>query len=232
MEEDNLRHTSFEASLTANVRTVIIVRHAESLANSQGIYQGQTYDTGLSELGKKQAKALAKRIESLGVRKIISSPLKRTYQTAKEIVNYAKCDIKIDETVVETNHGLWEGKHKSAIVQKYPDVFSLWLKKPSETVFPGGESFSGTVRRTFDFLVNTDFGKRTLVITHDNIIRVMISLISNTDIDDMWKIEIETASLNFFEVNKVNKKNLFRTLKLNDVEHLEGLRNDITNHAL
>ena len=37
---------------------IYLVRHAESLANAQGIYQGQTYDTPLSNLGKKQAAAL------------------------------------------------------------------------------------------------------------------------------------------------------------------------------
>ena len=70
------------------------------------------------------------------------------------------------------------------------------------------------------------------IVTHDNILRAMISLINNTDIDKMWEIPLETAALNFFEVNKVNQKNLFRVLKLNDVEHLAGLRNDVKVHAL
>ncbi len=89
-----------------------------------------------------------------------------------------------------------------------------------------------TVKRTLDFLENTNFEPNTAVITHDNILRVMISLIGNTDVDKMWDIPLETAALNFLEVNKANQKNMFRILKLNEVGHLEGLRNNIKAHAL
>lgn len=232
MEEDYMKNSVKEVGLTSVINTVIVVRHAESMANSKGIYQGQTYNTDLSELGKRQAEALAERLKNSGIKKIIASPLKRTFQTANKVAEITGCKIEVNEMIIETNHGTWEGKHKEMIKENYPDIFKLWLQKPYETVFPGGEAFSETVRRTLEFLENTDFDKRTLVVTHDNIVRVMISLISNFDINKMWNMQLETASLNFFEVNKVNQKNLFRTLKLNDVEHLKGLRNNITNHAL
>lgn len=232
MEEDYLQNVDKEACLTSLINTIMVVRHAESVANSRGIYQGQTHDTDLSDLGRKQAKALAKKAKTLGIKKIISSPLKRTYQTALAVAGEMGCDIEINEMLIETNHGVWEGKHKNWIKENFNDIYDLWQKKPGEVSFPGGEAFSDTVKRTLSFLELTDFKKNTLVVTHDNIIRVMVSLISNSDINKIWEIPLETASLNFFEVNKVDQKNVFRILKLNDVEHLKGLRNDIHNHAL
>lgn len=232
MEEDIANNIDPERTAVLNTKTIVVVRHAESVANTQGIYQGQTYDTDLSELGKKQAKALAKRLKIFGAQKVICSPLKRALQTAKMIATEINCQLEISEAIIETNHGIWEGRHKDWVSQNFPDTYSLWLKKPSEVVFPGGEAFMNTIQRTLNFLENTDFLPNTVVITHDNILRVMISLIANTDIDRMWEIPLETASLNFFEVNKIDGRNVFRILKLNDVAHLRDLRNNINTHAL
>lgn len=232
MEEDFVNIIDPERTATLNIKSIIVVRHAESIANIKGIYQGQTYDTGLSELGKKQAKALAERLKVFGVRRIITSPLKRALQTAEVIANKTNCEVEISKAIIETNHGVWEGRPKDWVSQNFPDIHSLWREKPSEVIFPGGEAFMDTIQRTLNFLENTDFEPNTVVITHDNILRVMISLISNSDIDKMWEIPLETAALNFFEVNKINGKNVFRIVKLNDVKHLGALRNDIKIHAL
>lgn len=233
MEEDFSEFTfDTERKVTDKVPTIIVVRHAESVANTQGIYQGQTYDTDLSELGKKQAGALAKRVSGLGISKVLASPLKRTHQTAQAVAVEAGCDIEVSEILIETNHGAWEGNHKDWIAKNYPEVYELWQKRPSEAIFPEGEAFIETVQRTLNFLDDTNFETNTLIVTHDNILRAMISLINSLDIDKMWDIPLETASLNYFEVNKINQKNLFRTLELNDIKHLMGLRNDVKIHAL
>jgi len=42
---------------------LILIRHAQSLANARGISQGQKIDEPLSELGKIQAQKLAQRFE-------------------------------------------------------------------------------------------------------------------------------------------------------------------------
>lgn len=232
MEEDFSSWTGEERRANPRENNIVIVRHAESVANTQGIYQGRTYDTELSDLGKKQAKALAIRLKLFGARRIITSPLKRTHQTAQVIAEEVGSEVKIDEGIIETSHGVWEGKHKDWIRGNYSDLYNMWLQSPSKVTFPGGEVYMDTVKRTLNFLENTDFEPNSVVVTHDNILRAMISLINNVDIDKMWEIEVETAALNFFEVNKVNGKNLFRVLKLNEVGHLTGIRSNSGVHAL
>ena len=138
MEEDYIEGLDPERTLSTRVKSIIVVRHAESVANTEGIYQGQTYDTDLSELGKKQTKALANRLNDLELRKIITSPLKRTYKTAEAVASEIGCDVEINEMIIETNHGVWEGKPKSWITQNFPDIHELWQRKPSEVIFPEG----------------------------------------------------------------------------------------------
>jgi broad specificity phosphatase PhoE len=232
MEEDYQDFTITERRSNPRENNIVIVRHAESIANSQGIYQGQKYDTDLSELGLKQAKALGERLRHFGAPKIITSPLKRTMQTANAIAEETRSPVESNQLILETNHGDWEGKSKDWIKESYPELYDLWLNEPSKVTFPGGESFMNTVERTLKFLETTELEPNTIVVTHDNILRAMISLIQNSDIDKMWKIPLETAALNFFEVNKINNKNVFRILNLNDSRYLGNLRNNINIHAL
>lgn len=233
MEEDNvIEIDNVEAMETNYIANIVVVRHGESVANTKGVYQGQTHDTDLSELGKKQAKALAKRASGMGVKRIISSPLKRTYQTALEISKLCDCDIEVNELIIETNHGDWEGKSKEWIINNYPDILHAWQTKPSKAEFPKGETFVNTFERVAQFLDTNPLEDRTLIVTHDNIVRIMVTLANGWTLDDIWIHNIEPAALNFFEINNVSGKNKLNILKLNDNRHLEGLYSDLSIHAL
>jgi len=233
VEEDLTELTGLtESKLTRNITKIIAVRHAESVANSQGIYQGQTYDTDLSELGKKQAEALAKKAKDVGINRIISSPLKRTYQTAIVISRACNCPIEISELITETNQGEWEGRDKKKIESLYPDIYNTWLTKPSQSVFPKGEAFTQTLARIELFLHTVGLTDNTLLVTHDNVLRIMVTLANGWTLDDIWMHNIEPAALNFFEINKVGGKSKLKVLELNRNEHLGNLRSDIKKHAL
>ncbi|MFA6198073.1 MAG: histidine phosphatase family protein [Patescibacteria group bacterium] len=64
-------------------KIVYFVRHGQSEANSLPIYQ--PLDSPLTELGKKQALHIAKRIARLSFEVLIASPLTRSKQTAEVI---------------------------------------------------------------------------------------------------------------------------------------------------
>jgi probable phosphoglycerate mutase len=212
-------------------RSVVVVRHAESIANTQGIYQGQTYDTDLSSLGYEQAKALARRLNGFGIKRIVTSPLKRTMMTSRIVADALKVDVDIDERIIETNHGEWEGKSKEWILENYESLYRLWLSEPIKVTFPRGESFADTIRRVSDFLKSENFRPNILVVTHDNIIRIIMSLINNTSINDMWKIPLESASINVFEVDG-GRDDVIKLSITNDTRHLVGLNSNVSNHAL
>ena len=63
------------------------VRHAETIWNSQKLCQGQK-DIPLSEKGILEAKSFALEIQSANIECIVSSPLNRALQTAREIHHF------------------------------------------------------------------------------------------------------------------------------------------------
>jgi len=78
---------------------LFIVRHGESQANAQGYSQGKYddwRDTGLTPLGKEQAKKIACRLKDKDISLIICSDLKRARQTADAINKYHQVPLKLD----------------------------------------------------------------------------------------------------------------------------------------
>lgn len=211
---------------------IIVVRHAESVANRGGIYQGQTFDTGLSSLGKKQARALAAKLSLFKINRIFVSPLKRTKETAEVIAKKLGKKVEFSSLIIETNHGEWEGKSKRWIQENYSDLMYLWLNNPSKTEFPKGETFSETVDRVKKFFFKQSWKGTSLVVTHDNIVRILICMARGVSIDQMWNAYLEPAAISIFEVTGINGTKKFEIIALNETMHLKNLHANVTNHAL
>lgn len=208
---------------------IYLVRHGESVANTEGRYQGITYDTSLSELGKKQAGELAKRMKKIRVKKIVTSPLTRTRETAETVARFNKINVELEKNIIETNHGLWEGEYKDEIAKKWPHIYKKWQKFPSQVKFPGGEHFLETQKRIItwwkEFIIQNE---DTLVVSHDNIIRIIIARILNMKLNRIWKFHLQPTAITLVEINSG-----FPKLKaLNDSGHLKNLQVNLEVHAL
>lgn len=204
---------------------IYLVRHGESIANTKGIYQGQTYDTDLSTLGKLQVGALAKHLADIHLDYIVSSPLKRTRQTADIVSRITKVKVEVDQGIIETDHGLWEGLHKDDIANKWPQLYSNWFINPSQIIFPDGESFLQTQTRVINWWVKTKNDPRNiLIISHDNILRIIIADVLIMPLDNIWQFHLHPAAITIIENNKL--------VCLNDKNHLIGLETDLSSHAL
>lgn len=210
---------------------IIVIRHAESVANTKGIYQGQTYDTDLSALGKKQAWSLAEKLANEKIDRILSSPLKRTIQTAQVISKTTDVTVEIEKAIVETNHGEWEGKSENWVKGNYPDEFRVWKEKPYKTKFPNGEYFVQTDDRIKKFLVTEKFFGTMVLVTHDNIIRLMICLAKDVSVNRMWEIELDSAGMTEFEIDEIGEEKRLVLTKMNIIGHIEKIRSSAF-HAL
>lgn len=205
-----------------------LVRHGESVANTKGIYQGQTFNTPLSDMGKLQAKALAKYFESLEIKKIIASPLLRTKQTADKVALLKNLDVIDTLEVIETNHGEWEGVNKNIIQKKWPAIYKTWMETPADTKFPKGEIFLETQERILNWWNNMITNNEdTLVVTHDNIIRILVANILGLPLNNIWKFELNPAAVTIIET--VEGKH--RLLALDEKKHLQDLLVDLKKHA-
>lgn len=209
---------------------IYLVRHAESLANAQGIYQGQTYDTDLSLRGFAQAKALARRFKQVRFTAVVTSPLKRTRQTAAIVVSH--CHAKIFRTepdIIETDHGDWEGLPKEKVVACWPRLFKQWLTQPSDVIFPHGEAFRKTQRRVLNWWQKfCRTGGINLVVTHDNIVRIIIAHVLGLNLDAIWRFHLYPTAIT--EIITYNKEIFLECL--NDKIHLRNKEISLANQAL
>lgn len=209
---------------------IYLVRHAESIANSLGIYQGQSYDTDLSSRGREQARALAYRLKQIQFAAVITSPLKRTRQTAEFVADYCEvATVTVEQRIIETDHGDWEGLSKEKIALCWPQLHKQWLTQPSGVMFPHGEAFKETQERVLGWWKRfCRTGGLRLVVTHDNIARIIIAHVLGLDLNEIWRFHLYPTAIT--EIITHDGKAFLESL--NDKVHLGDKENSVANHAL
>lgn len=95
---------------------VILARHGsvqhqtfDSTGQSDGVIGGHS-DPDLTELGRRQAVALANRLRDMPVREIFVTPLRRTQQTAAPLAGALGLEPQIEPDLREVYLGDWEGR--------------------------------------------------------------------------------------------------------------------------
>jgi len=159
---------------------LILVRHAQSLAKEQNIVQGRGDNIALSELGKTQAQACAKALESGEFSRAFSSESLRALHTAQ-----AFCALRPDVSLTtvpllhERSKGVAEGISKDDFKLRYPEIEAAWENGEDPTV-PQGESFENVEKRVMPILmehISQYTGESLLYFTHGNVIRVIVGSI-------------------------------------------------------
>lgn len=209
---------------------LLFVRHGESRWNVEGRFQGRR-DIELSELGVKQAHALAARLAAHGrPAAIVASPLVRARRTAEIVGQACGRAVDVDERLVEISHGEWEGLVEHDVAQRWPAMIAAWHEKPHTVSFPDGESLDEVQTRFRSFA--TDVAARPsplLVCTHDVIVRLAALWASGEPIERFFSIMSENGAITEIELEAGSRPRLVR---LNDSEHLSGLRSDLARQAL
>ncbi|WP_028479632.1 histidine phosphatase family protein [Nocardia sp. CNY236] len=125
-------------SRRAGVRTLILLRHGQTEWNATDRMQGQI-DTDLTELGRRQAKEVARELVSRNVIAIVSSDLRRAWYTATTLADHTGHAVVADSRLRETNLGDWEGSTHLEVDADYPGARMAW-RLDASYVPPNGES--------------------------------------------------------------------------------------------
>ncbi len=154
---------------------LILIRHGETDWNVEGRYQGQA-DPPLNERGREQARTLANELAHLGIDVIYSSPLRRAWETAEVIARALGVPLYPEPRLMEIHQGDWQGRLRSEIAAKYPELFRRWLTEPWEVTPPGGEHLRDVQRRVYaavDEIIRRHPGQTVALVTH----RIPIALL-------------------------------------------------------
>ena len=175
---------------------LIVIRHAESEWNPVGRYQG-LLDPDLTERGREQAKRLAEVLKNERIDALFSSPLKRTFHTAKIIGEALGIEPKKEDRIIEINHGVWSGLLVEEVKKRYPEDFELWLKEPHKVKFPEGESLEDVFNRVKDFLddILKNYNEKTVaIVSHTVPIRCLYCAVLDVDLSKFWSFGCDNAS--------------------------------------
>ncbi|MBG0784015.1 MAG: histidine phosphatase family protein [Anaerolineaceae bacterium] len=110
-----------------NSYTLVFLRHAESVGNAEGFFQGQK-DFPLTPRGGKQVRRLIARWQADGTQidQVITSPLQRAAGTAEMICQAFNCPLEIDPDWRERNVGRFTGlkREEADLVYPKPEFFT------------------------------------------------------------------------------------------------------------
>lgn len=169
---------------------IYIIRHGETDANKEGMFQGWT-DVPLNDAGKALAVETGKGLGNIHFDAAYSSTLMRAKQTAEILLRETgnTCPVYYDERIKEISAGEYEGKHFSP---EYGDMDPVMVRKFFDDpfhlqAFPGGESVNDVMARTQAFLrelAQKDY-ETVLVSTHGCAVRCMLNFLYD-DPQDFW----------------------------------------------
>lgn len=160
---------------------ILIIRHAKSTANDNGMFGGIT-DYDLSNEGMKQANDLAIRLKNVNINKIYSSPLKRAINTIKPTAVMKNLDINVVQDLIEINVGSWENVHRDDLRKMYPDENNYIDETEYYTGMIGQEETVDVSNRMYNAISNiakNNLGKTVIVTSHVVAIRAFLCKIMN-----------------------------------------------------
>src|ERR1051326_9036262 len=118
----------------------VLLRHGQTPMSVEKRYAGRS-DVPLTDVGRQQAAAAAKRFAPAGLDVIMTSPLLRAVQTAHEVAAVTGAAVVTDDGFRETDFGAWEGLTFAEVRDRWPAEVTAWLADP-EVAPPGGESLA------------------------------------------------------------------------------------------
>ena len=211
---------------------LIFVRHAESLANLEGRYQGRG-DYDLSDTGRRQADRLSRRfiLEQLSPTQVYSSPLRRAVETAEIVCRNWAVAIEPWHDLIEYDVGAFTGLTWPDIVSRHPQMAEAFHKTRDwdsvahvELVSQRHDRAARVIETIIDRHSDQDV---VLCFSHGGILQHVISALLGAD--RTWGIPVRNTAVFDFSLDRqiwsAQGKNRFNTkhcsiLAFNDASHL------------
>ena len=176
-----------------------LVRHGAVEPARPPRFLGRT-DKPLSATGLDEARALAPLLAQLTPQAVLTSPMRRTQQTAE--LAWDGDPPEIDRDLREIDFGRWEGKTFDDIAAEDPDLVDQWSQQDDEFAFPGGERLADFRRRVAGVArrLNEQDADSSLVFSHGGVIRALVCHYCGLPSDHYLLFHVATASLTTLEV--------------------------------
>jgi broad specificity phosphatase PhoE len=177
--------------------TTLLLRHGETALSAERRFAGRG-DIPLTDLGHDQAAATAARLARRGgIDLILTSPLRRAQQTARAVADAVGVPLSVDEGLVETDFGSWEGMTFGAVMARWPDEMTAWMTDPDVSP-PEGESFAAVavrVNAALDRLLAAYQGQTVVVVSHVTPIKSIVCRALLAPAAALFRMHLDVAAL-------------------------------------
>lgn len=191
-----------------------LVRHGETHANVRGVYYGSS-DLDLNAQGLLQAQQLAELLRNVHFDNAITSGLKRTQQTAKEIlagrqIEHAQAEHQHIEVhsmpeLNEINFGDWEGRNYQDIAVEDPQTYRDWCQDWINIAPPKGESFLQFQQRltpVFHHLLSAYADQDLLLVGHQGVLRVLMLFLLEMPSQAFWHFDFQQGAYSVIDITE------------------------------
>ncbi|MGI8720634.1 MAG: bifunctional RNase H/acid phosphatase [Geodermatophilaceae bacterium] len=200
---------------------LFLIRHGQSPHSPERRFSGRN-DLSLTEQGQAQIAAVAARLASLGsIGAVLSSPLRRTLQSAQIVADALHLPVDIDDDLVELDFGVFEGLTWAETAADHPAELAAFRGSP-DIAPPGGESLSAVsdrVQSALRRILGEHEGRDVAVLTHVTPIKVLLCLALDVGLSTVHRFFLAPASLSIVEWYVDGAASV--TL-MNDTSHWEG----------
>lgn len=182
----------------------VLVRHGQTEWNRVERFRGRK-DLLLDATGLRQALAAALRIKDWPVAAVYSSPLRRALETAKVIANQLDLPVEPLDGLIDLDFGDWQGLTAEEAAKRDGELYKLWLERPDQVRFPGGEGLADVRDRVVaaveDIAVkNPD--RVVVLVSHNVVCRVLLCSLLGLDNSHFWQVGQDVCAINAFEIRE------------------------------
>jgi broad specificity phosphatase PhoE len=178
-----------------------LLRHAETDLGKAGVITG-ALDVGINAAGRNCLRQLGDAFERERWSSVYSSPARRCTETLAELLKEDSRAVQTRDELRERSMGALEGFSKSEYHHSLPQYRGLDLLNSFHASSTDGESYCDVFRRVatfaeevFEQVLN---GDRILLCSHDAVIRLIIFLAENREIDEIVTLEVNNAEPFFY----------------------------------
>ncbi|HSE07332.1 MAG TPA: histidine phosphatase family protein [Nocardioidaceae bacterium] len=183
--------------------TLILARHGRTTANATGVLAGRSKGVSLDEEGLGQARAAGERLASLSLAAIVTSPLERCRETARELRRTQNGTAKVtsERRLLECDYGTWTGRDLESLAKE--PLWATVQAHPSAVTFPDGESMAQMMARSvaaareWDARIEAEHGPDAVwvAVTHGDVIKAVLADALGMHLDLFQRIAVDPASL-------------------------------------
>lgn len=174
---------------------VLFVRHGAHAVVGERLC-GRTPGFSLSDLGRRQAEALAERLARDAPRAVYTSPVTRAQETASVIAAASGLEPVVAEAIDEIDFGAWAGRTFAELDAE--PAWRLWNADRARRRPPGGESMAETQARVASWLddVRDDHaGAAVVAVSHADVIKAAVAYALGLSLHFYDRFEIAPGSL-------------------------------------